>query len=425
MHKTYYPEIDETTFKMVHPSGLKCIVLPKPSYHKTYVTITTPFGANHTEAHVNQKKMNIPLGTAHFLEHKLFDRNGKELSSLFASNHASVNAYTQNNQTTFLFSCSKALEENLSLLIDLTFNPTFTASGVKKEMGIIADEIDMYQDDPYAVMYETLIDRMYHHHPIKNRVLGTKESINEINASILKKIHHTFYHPKKMVMVIAGNIDINTIQATIINLAIPKYDTAEITFPAIDEPNNVVSNQTLIINKDVYIPHSVVGAKCNPNLLDGNHIMKQELIFAMLLELIIGKSSSIHQLWIEKGWINDSFDVDITVEQDAANILFSCNTTLSDSYIQGLLDYLTNLDKITILEADFKRVKKQILGGFMHALNSLEYIANQFTKYHFLNDNIFHILSYSKDITLEDIYNAKNILQKADTTSVIVKKDDA
>ncbi len=418
-----YNALQETTYHISHDSGLSIIVIPKPNFHKTYVTLTTPFGANTTSLTKNNETIDIPLGTAHFLEHKLFDRDGEELSTLFAKHHASVNAYTQNNQTTYLFSCTDELNTNINSLIDLVFNPTFTTEGVTKEISVIAEEIDMYQDDPNAIMYEELMNNMYHVHPAKHPVLGTKESIATITPDLLTTVHKTYYHPEEMVMVIAGNVNLDTIQSLITQLTIPTIERhTTVKDPVINEPEDVVTTSLKMIEKDVFVPHSALGAKLTPSALSDQHIMKQELIYAMLLELIVGKSTNQHQQWIEEGIINDSFDVDITIESDAAYILFSCNTPKADSFIDSLDSYLNTLNDISINETDFKRVKKQILGGFIHALNSIEYIANQFTKYHFLNDNLFDILTYSKHITIDDIKHAKDVLQKATTAKIIIKK---
>ncbi|MEC9484298.1 MAG: pitrilysin family protein [Candidatus Izemoplasma sp.] len=423
MKTTTYKALQETTYTYQHHSGLSIVVIPKPNFHKTYVTLTTPFGANTTTLHKTDTSIEIPLGTAHFLEHKLFDRDGEELSTKFAKHHASVNAYTQNNQTTYLFSCSEDLKTNLHTLIDLVYEPTFTEKGVSKEISVIAEEIDMYQDDPNAVMYETLMDNMYHNHPIKHRVLGTKESITQITPELLNTVHKQYYHPKEMVMVIAGNVNLETIEDTLHNLIIP-YQEKNTTLQEtpIQEPTDVVDDTLTLLQKDVFVPHSALGAKLDPSQLSDHHVMKQELIFAMLLELIIGKSTDRYQAWIEKGYINDSFDVDITIEQDTANVLFSCNTPQAEAFLTALDTYLQELDTLTFNETDFLRVKKQILGGFIHALNSIEYIANQFTKYHFLKDDLFNILDYSKTITLDDINHAKAILKDAQTAKILIKK---
>ena len=75
-----YPDIEESLYCQELPNGLKIYFLPKQGYNKTYVTISTPLGSNVTSYTVDGIKKTIPHGVAHFLEHKLFEKEGFDLS---------------------------------------------------------------------------------------------------------------------------------------------------------------------------------------------------------------------------------------------------------------------------------------------------------------------------------------------------------
>lgn len=422
MTKIIHKDIQETLYKSIHPSGLTVIVLPKKNFHKTYVTLSTPFGADHTQIKHNEDILDIPLGTAHFLEHKLFDNNGDEISVEFSKNNASVNAYTQNNQTTYLFNCSNHLHKNIHLLLDMVFNPTFTEEGIKKEQTIIDEEIEMYQDEPYTIMYEKLIDQMYFNHPIKNKILGTKDSIREITKEKLERIHQTAYNPKHMILFIVGKVDVDETLTFVNNEVIrPSLKGYSLVDTPIVEPLEVVSNQPITVQHDVYIPHVSVGLKLNPDLFNYSNL-KQELVFSILMELLIGKSSDTYQAMVQGHLINDSFDVDVTLLPDASNIIFTCNIQKPDAFREAMNQLVTGDVLKTINNSDFIRVQNQILGGFIYALNSLEYIANQYTKYHFNGDDLFNILTIMRTITIKDIEQAYDGLKKGTLSYVTVIK---
>lgn len=417
-----HQDIDEQSIQWQHASGLHVVVVPKKNYHKTYVTLSTPFGANHTEMTNGVETRPIPSGSAHFLEHTLFDRQGIELSKAFAHENASVNAYTQNDQTTFLFSCSNHLQNHLERLIDMVFHPVFTEEGIEKERHIIDEEIEMYEDNPYTVLYEGILDQMYFVHPIKHKILGTKDSLRQIDKGVLEGIHKAAYNPKNMILFIVGKVDIKAIKDLLDSLTIqrqtPDFNLLE---PRVEEPLDVVDEGLNVVYKDVLIPHNCLGIKL-PTSPTSSAFLKAELTYAILFEMVLGKSSDVYQKLIQTRAINDSFDLDITLETGVANVLIGCNLEDPSRFFSAMNDLFDNFESLPLDEGIFKRVKHQILGGFIHALNSLEYIANQYTKYYFQKDNLFDILAIMKTITLEDVKRVQGIISSGKHAKMSVQK---
>ena len=149
---------------------------------------------------------------------------------------------------------------------------------------------------------------------------------------------------------------------------------------------------------------------------------------AILIDLLIGKSSSNYKHLIKNGLINDTFGIDITFEETYGYFLVGSETYLPKELNTTLQDIFQNIDSFIILEKDFLRTKRQIVGGFIQALNSLEYIANQFTKYYFVGASLFDILKVAEKITIEDINNAKSLLSNKDTYGTVTTypiKNDA
>ena len=410
MNKINYKALEETLYYDKLNNGLDVYLLPKAGYNKTYATITTPLGSNVTKYSTNGTVKEIPLGVAHFLEHKLFDIDGQDISEEFSLHDARVNAFTTNTRTTYLFSCTKNLNKNLDTLLNFVLNPTFTEEGIKKELGIITQEIKMYEDDPNTIIYMNLLKNMYKNHPVRNDILGTEESIKTITKEILTDVHSTFYNPKNMILFITGNIDVDETISFLKGKNLSKISPVDLKIiNDYNEPNNII-NPDGKTNKNILQPNCLLGIKQKPMNLTDTSVIKQELTYSILFDLMIGKSTENYHNLITKGLINDSFGTDITFDQSYSYFLVGSNSDHPEELYKNLRGIIKDSLNSKVDEVSFKRIKKQIIGGFINALNSLEYIANQFTKYHYLNGSLFDILDIAKEITINDIEKAKETL---------------
>ena len=149
--------IGEHYFRMEHPSGLTILVYPKKGFNSIYASMGTKFGSIYSNFRFNGKEVRVPDGTAHYLEHKLFESEDGPAFQKYAKTGASANAYTSFDMTCYLFSCTDQFSESLKILIDLIQSPYFTEENVAKEQGIIGQEIKMYDDSPdWRVMMNLL-----------------------------------------------------------------------------------------------------------------------------------------------------------------------------------------------------------------------------------------------------------------------------
>ena len=100
----YFSELlGEEYFKLLHESGLEIYVLPKQMSGK-YAIFSTKFGGRVCEYEIDGEIKKIPMGCAHFLEHKLFDNKGRpSADEIFSSYGAYDNAYTSSERTAYLF----------------------------------------------------------------------------------------------------------------------------------------------------------------------------------------------------------------------------------------------------------------------------------------------------------------------------------
>ncbi len=114
MNKKVYQQINETLYEEVLPNGLKVYLLPKADFHKTYGLFSTNYGSVDNHFGFSPEALHqVPDGIAHFLEHKLFEKEDGDVFQTFGQQGASANAFTSFTKTSYLFSATDQIKLNL------------------------------------------------------------------------------------------------------------------------------------------------------------------------------------------------------------------------------------------------------------------------------------------------------------------------
>ena len=303
-------------------------------------------------------------------------------------------------------------EQNLTTLIDFVQDPYFSEKTVEKEKGIIGQEINMYDDNPDWRLYFGTIANMYHQHPVKIDIAGTIESIAPITKDMLYECYHTFYHPSNMLLFIVGPVDANEIMEQVRQNQNSKQYSAqsEIERKFEEEPETVAQKESSI-QMNVQTPKVMLGIKATNVTQSGQELLKREQATTIYLEMLFGKSSSLHEDLYTKGYIDQSFSYDYTQEQGFGFALIGGDSTKPDELVKQLLDILQQSKSgAGLSEESFQRTVKKKIGSFLRSLNSPEYVANQFTRYTFNEMNLFDVVSVLEQLTLTDIQQIANDL---------------
>ena len=198
----------ESYVRTVHSSGLPIYVFPK-KMTTTYAYFAVKYGSQDSEIIKAGEKTptRVPDGVAHFLEHKLFENeDGSDAFADFSELGADANAYTSYDRTVYLCSCTERYEEVVGELLRFVTHPHFTEASVKKERGIIAEEIRMYEDNPWERCYQNLLKALYERHPMRKNICGTQGSIKKITPELLYDCYHCFYTPDNMALIVCGDV---------------------------------------------------------------------------------------------------------------------------------------------------------------------------------------------------------------------------
>ncbi|HET7658664.1 MAG TPA: pitrilysin family protein [Bacillales bacterium] len=406
MEQLAFKQLKETVYHETLENGLNVYVLPKPGFHKTFVTFTTKYGSvDNSFVPLNGNEVTqVPDGIAHFLEHKMFEKEDGDVFQHFSKQGASANAFTSFTRTAYLFSATSNVEQNLETLVDFVQAPYFTTQTVEKEKGIIGQEIRMYDDNPDWRLFFGLIDNMYEHHPVKIDIAGTEKSIADITKDMLYTCYETFYHPSNMLLFVVGPVDPKGIFSLVKQNQQKKDYKPQ---PPVrrffkDEPKEVVRVKK-ILKMSVQTPKCLIGFKEKNPGRQGKELLRRELALNVLLDLMFGPSSENYETLYNEGLIDDSFSFDYTEEDHFGFTMIGGDTKDPDLLEKRLYSMIQEFKEQEMDETAIERVKKKKIGSFLQSLNAPEFIANQFTRYQFADMNLFEVVPVLEQLTADDL----------------------
>lgn len=422
MKKTNIEKLKLEVFEETLENGLKIYIVPKNNCNNIYATFSTKYGSNNDEfIPLNESKMKkFPLGIAHFLEHKMFEmEDGQDPFEIYSNNGADANANTSNTKTTFLFSGPEFFKENMNFLLDYVQKPYFTDQNVEKEKGIIIQEIKMYQDDPYSVLYEKSLYNSFIKHPIKIPVIGDINNVTKITKEDLYTCYNTFYNPANMFVVVTGNVEpeevVKIIKENQNNKKFEKFN--KIKEKQYNEPNKIEKEKE-IINMDVNIPKIALNYKINYNDLKLD-IRDALAYLSIIIDINIGTTSILNEQLKNDEIITSN--IDFTFMYTDKHILL---TILGETEkIELLTSKLENkIKNLEITKEEFERKKLNAISSYIFMSDNIfsmnEKIMNNIMKYDEIKTDD---IEYTKKL---DYKKAENIIKNLDFSNkceVIIK----
>ncbi len=151
------------------------------------------------------------MGVSHFLEHMMFkgtdDLGADELNQAFDDLGASNNAYTTRESTCFYAHVIPESAPKAITLLSKMMRPALRQDDFDTEKNVIQEEIAMYADNPFWVLYEQCVENHYGKHTLGHRVLGTKESIDQMQRDQMLAYFQNRYSADNTVVSLAGKVD--------------------------------------------------------------------------------------------------------------------------------------------------------------------------------------------------------------------------
>lgn len=395
--------LNEEYLKIKHSSGLDITIINK-DFSTSYAILAVNFGSLDNKIILDGKEVELPDGVAHFLEHKLFEEpDGSDAFEKFSLYGANANAYTTYDKTCYLFSATDNLYENLEILLDFVTTPVFNKNSVNKEIGIIAQEIEMGEDDPNRCVYNNMINAMYHNSPIVKDVAGDIKSIKEINPEILLNAYNSFYSFNNMSLCLCGNFEEKRV-LDICDRILKSTDSGSINRILFNEPRNVKQKEvksSMSIAQPIYS----FGFK-GEQLEDYSKLMRKSISLSIATKAIFGRASNFFELNYSKGVINKSFSV--THYAIRGHLFGIIDGTAIDPYkvYDAVLEEIERIKKNGLSKIDFERAKKSIYSNVIMSFDSSEEISNNFISFSFEDIDFFDYIKTIIDISVEEAYNA-------------------
>ncbi len=413
--------LGEGYYEIDHKSGLKMFVYPKPEYTSAYALFGTKYGSVDTRYKRSDRDefTDIPAGTAHFLEHKLFESEELDAFERYAETGASANAFTSFDRTCYLFNCSGNFKANFEILIDFVRHPYFTEETVRKEQGIIGQEIDMYKDSPEWESFFNLLEGMYFNHPVKIDIAGTKESISQITAEMLFDCYNTYYNLSNMALAVSGNVSLDEV-LEVADRLLESDSPFTVNRAFEDEPEGIVKHY-VEERLSVVTPVFAFGYKEKPSA-EGD--IKQETAMNIIFEIAVGQMSDFYKQMLEDGLINNNFGTEYFRGPGYAVTSFSGESSDPQKVADCIRARMSELKRSGVDAEEFEIVRKKHYGKIVRAFTDIETVANGLLVSYFENDELFSEFKALRELDVDYVNNLLRASFNDDKTvlSVIMPK---
>ena len=401
MEKRNYPGLGEKIYWETLENGLTIAVVPREGFSRKVAYFVTDYGAIYTKFSVDGVEQDSPAGVAHYLEHKLFDMPGRDITAEFAQLGAVPNAFTGYDMTAYYFSCTDAFEENLRLLLEFVSKPYFTEESVQKEQGIIGQEIDMNEDAPDTRVFENLMKAMYGEHPIRVPILGTRQTIAKIDPDVLYKCHRAFYAPENMLLCVVGDADPEKVaqiaRQMLGNEPRQKIDRQDHWQEDMTCPEPLIQDRM-----EVAMPMFQLGFKSEP-LGRGEQAVRMEAIGDLAAEALFGESSPLYLRLYEQGLIDASFGGGFETVDGMSMLTCSGDCDDPEAVREAILQQAKDLVRQGLSTQDFLRMKRSALGRRIRDLDSFDSTAFRVCAYYFSGFDYFQFPEVYRQVEQQEI----------------------
>ena len=351
MYETFYHNL---------PSGLQ-IVHRKTTSPVVYVGIMVGAGTRHELPNEN--------GMAHYIEHCVF-KGTEHYTARQLINHiegigGEINAYTTKEETTFYAATLRNhFRTTLHLLADMVLHPTFNKKETDKEVTVILDEIESYNDSPSELIYDDFENMVFEGSSLAMPILGTKKTLRRISKSpdIALNWMKTHYHPERMVLFVLGNITTQQVIAAAEKelLASSPYRPIASSPITHSEASNSPSGASRTYRRHTHQTHIMLGSRSYP-------IGHPKQLTMYLLNNILGGGSMSSRLYLslrEKHGLVYNIDSQAVPLSDTGywNIYLACEPQHKDQCLELCHKELKQLRDTTLTTSQLQRALRQLEG---------------------------------------------------------------
>lgn len=382
--KLYYEKLE---------NGLEVYFVPLKNKNNYTCMMGTKYGGRDIKFKVDGKLVETPTGIAHFLEHKMFEKEENPFM-FYQKSGTDVNASTSHECTNYYITGNKNFNKNLIYLLNWIKDLEIDDELVEKERGIILEEANMYKDAPNRVLNEKIKANVFRNDPFKNKVIGTDEDIKSITKEQLELCYKSFYTPENMYLICVGNFDYKK-ALKIVEEHTENFENSKNKIEKYyEKEDDAIQKEYEEVYLNVDLPRVSVAYKINKKLVSDLEVspFKFDLYLHMLMNIGLGLTSSIREKWLrEKLFVNAQYRITEIATHYVIELIATSDN--EDELIKKAHEYLKD---IQINEEDFERQKKMWIASEVKGagnIHNIQYgILDDILDYGcFVNDKITQI----------------------------------
>lgn len=362
-------------------------------------------------------------GLAHFVEHTLFKgtthRKAWHILNRMEAVGGELNAYTTKEET-FLYSIfmEKDFERAFELLTDLAFHATFPQAEIEKEVEVILDEIESYNDSPSELIFDEFEHLLFARHPLGRMILGDKRALQTFTSESGRSFTRRFYAPRNMLFFSMGRNNFEQI------VQMGEKLLADTDFPMAERkrkrPKQLEAKE-VHKHKDTHQAHVLIGGQAY-DLFD------PERVPLYLLNNLLGgpgMNSLLNVLLRERNGLVYNVEGNVSHYTDAgmATIYFGCAPKNKDKAIELVRQQLAEMRQQPLSASRLSQAKKQAIGQIGVASDNRENLFLGFGKsllHYDRYDSMEQVVARIQQITADDILRVANEVYAPEQLSTLI-----
>ena len=409
---------DETLFHIT-PSGMPVRYIKRKGMKTFYFYVLVNYGSQELE-YIDSKENRhhkITPGTAHFLEHKIFESKDKSTFETFSRQSASVNAYTGFSSTVYYFYCTSQIKENIGLMMRLITDTYINNETVEKEKGIITQEIKMYYDNPGWRTFNNFLNSLYKKNTVKYDVAGSIKDVESITPEELLRVYGDFYTSDNMTVFALGDMDEKQL-FTAMDEAPAAGRGKELRRIYPDEDRTVgraFFTESMSIGERLF----AMGFKEVP-FGGENDGMKKELIYKIIMDSVIGPVSRLYDELYEKALIDASFGYGLSSGLNFTYSLASGSSREPEGVRDAFFKEIDTLKSKGMEKKQFDSIKRMLLGESIRLSDNDESFIKTIISLYNKKQDWFAMPEVLETISLEEANRTLENVMKEDSFSLAV-----
>ncbi len=347
-------------------NGLRVVYAPSPT-NTVYLGLALDAGT--------RDEKDGESGMAHFAEHLSFKgtdrRTSRQIITYMESVGGDLNAFTGKEETVYYCTCQKEhFSRAMDLLFDVVFHSKYPQEDMDKEVEVVIDEIESYNDSPSELIYDDFEAMLFQGHPLGRSILGNAERLRAYKTEDVQNYTSRLYVPSNAVLFVYGNVSEKEILRRIPDDVLSEAGQRIVTDETILRP---YAPQSKVIEKDTHQAHIMMGARA----FGGTHPKHLALFLANNILGGPGLSSRLNLALREKRGLVYTVESTLTTYTDTGvwAIYFGCDHHDAEKCKRIVKRELQRLCDAPLSEKALNAAKRQIIGQIALSYDNFESVA--------------------------------------------------